>query len=263
MKAPTICLALMQLMLPAMPTQAAIDPANPTVLVTGSNRGIGLGFARFYAAAGWNVLATARRPESAEDLQALQVEYPNVTIEYLDVTDYAGIDALAEKYQGTPIDLLINNAAVLGSLPEQKVGGLDYELFEQVMAVNVFGPLKVSEAFADHVAASEQKRIVALTSGLGSLSLMGRMSGFYYYRMSKAALNMGMLGLKTDLKNRGITVALVAPGMVDTQLLADSGYRGKSLTPEDSVAGMAGIIANLSIDDKPTITNTDGKTIPW
>lgn len=263
MKATAICLALMQLMLPAMATQAAIDPTNPTVLVTGSNRGIGLGFARHYAAAGWNVLATARRPESAEDLQALQAEYPNVTIEYLDVTDYEGIDALAEKYQSTPIDLLINNAAVLGSLPEQKVGELDYDLFEQVMAVNVFGPLKVSEAFADHVAASEQKRIVALTSGLGSLTLMGRMSGFYYYRMSKAALNMGMLGLKTDLKGRGITVALVAPGMVDTQLLADSGYRGKSLAPADSVAGMAGIIANLSIDDKPTITNTDGKTIPW
>ncbi len=263
MKTTTLCIALVHLLLAALPTRAAIDPDNPTVMVTGSNRGIGLAFVTHYAAEGWNVLATARSPEKAEHLKALQAEYPYVTIEYLDVTEHAGIDALAAKYQGTPIDLLINNAAVLGSLPEQKVGGLDYDLFEQVMAVNVFGPLKVSEAFADHVAASDQKRIVALTSGLGSLSLMGRMSGFYYYRMSKAALNMGMLGLKTDLKGRGITVALVAPGMVDTKLLADSGYRGKSLTPAESVLGMARIIADLSIDDQPTITNTDGKTIPW
>ena len=242
---------------------ANVDENSPTVLITGSNRGIGLAFAKNYAEQGWNVLATCRKPESADDLKAVQAEYPRVQIEQLDVTDHSRIDFLADKYKDQPIDLLINNAAILGTLPEQKVGGLNFELFQKVMAINVYGPLKMSEAFADHVAASEQKKIVALSSGLGSLSTTGNMPGFYYYRISKAGLNMAMRGLRTDLKDRGIIVALIAPGMVGTQLLADSGWTGKSLTTEDSVAGMSKIIAALTPEDKGTITNTDGKTIPW
>lgn len=240
-----------------------LNANSPTVLITGSNRGIGLAFAKYYAEQGWNVLATCRKPESAEDLKALQAQYPKLRIEQLDVTDHARIDFLAEKYRGQTIDLLINNAAILGPLPQQKVGELDFDLFQEVMAINVYGPLKMSEAFADHVAASEQKKIVALASGLGSLSTTGNMPGFYYYRISKAGLNMAMRGLRTDLKSRGIIVALIAPGMVGTQLLADSGWTGKSLTPEESVAGMTEIIAALTPDDKGTITNTDGRTIPW
>lgn len=240
-----------------------LDADSPTVLITGSNRGIGLAFAKYYAEQGWNVLATCRKPESADDLKALQEVHPNIHIEQLDVTDHARIDALAEKYREQPVDLLVNNAAILGTLPEQKVGGLDFELFQQVMAVNVYGPLKMSEAFADHVAASDQKKIVALSSGLGSVAMTGKMPGFYYYRISKTGLNMAMRGLRTDLRDRGIIVALIAPGMVGTQLLADSGWTGKSLTPDESVAGMTQIIAGLTLEDKGTITNTDGKTIPW
>lgn len=240
-----------------------LEANSPTVLITGSNRGIGLAFAKYYAEQGWNVLATCRKPESAEDLKALQAKYPKLRIEQLDVTDHARIDFLAEKYTDQPIDLLVNNAAILGPLPQQKVGALDFDLFQKVMAINVYGPLKMSEAFADHVAASEQKKIVALSSGLGSLSTTGNMPGFYYYRISKTGLNMAMRGLRTDLKGRGIIVALIAPGMVGTQLLADSGWTGKSLTPEESVAGMTEIIAALTPEDKGTITNTDGKTIPW
>lgn len=247
----------------ALPAAAEFDLDRPTVLITGSNRGIGLAFAQYYAAEGWNVIATARRPERADELKALQRQFPQVAIEQLDVTNLEQIDALAEAYRGQPIDVLINNAAVLGDLPTQKVGGLDRDAFQQVMLVNVFGPLKVSEAFAEHVAMSEQKKIVALTSGLGSLKLMGQMSGFYYYRMSKAALNMGMLGLRKDLKDRGIIVGLVAPGMVDTQLLADSGYRGKSLTPADSAAGVAQNIAALTAEDPGKPINVDGKVLPW
>lgn len=239
------------------------DPASPTVLVTGSNRGIGLALVQHYAGAGWNVIATCRRPGQAEELNALARQNPKVIVEELDVADHRAIERLAERYRGTPIDLLINNAAVLGELPKQKVGGLDYEQFEEVMRVNVFGPLKMSEAFADHVAASRQKKIVALTSGLGSLALMGKMSGFYNYRMSKAALNMGFRGLRTDLKPRGIIVGLVAPGMVETQLLAESGYRGKALKPAESAAGMAKIIEAMTAEDPGVPINVDGKPIPW
>ena len=242
---------------------SGLNPDSPTVLITGSNRGIGLAFVEHYADKGWNVLATCRNPDTADDLQGLQAQHPNIHIEPLDVTDHDRIDALAEQYRDQPIDLLINNAAILGTLPEQKVGGLDYDLFQKVMAVNVYGPLKMSEAFADHVAASDQKKIVALTSGLSSISRTGNMSGFYYYRISKTGLNMAMRGLRQDLKDRGIIVALISPGMVGTQLLADSGWTGKSLTPQESVAGMTAFLATLSADDKGTITNTDGRTIPW
>lgn len=248
----------------AAPAVAAeLDADRPTVLITGSNRGIGLGFVRHYAAEGWNVIATCRRPDAADELKDVRAEFPNVVIESLDVTDHARIDALAEQYRGQPIDLLINNAAILGGLPEQKIGGLDYDLFEKVMAVNLYAPMKMSEAFTGHVAASEQKKIVALTSGLSSIKMTSKMPGFYYYRSSKAGLNMVMRGMRTDLRDREIIVALVSPGMVDTQLLYDSGWRGKSLTPEESVAGMAAHIAQLTLEDPGEIVNTDGKIIPW
>jgi len=242
---------------------SALDAGSPTVLITGSNRGIGLALARHYAAGGWNVIASCRSPQRADKLTALAENDPKVVVEQLDVTDYSRIDELAAEYSGQPIDLLINNAAILGDLASQKVGGLDHALFQRVMDVNVFGPMRMSEAFADHVAASGQKKIVALTSGLGSLTLMGKMSGFYYYRISKAGLNMAMRALRTDLANRDIVVGIVAPGMVQTQMLEDSGYRGKALSPEESARGLAGIIAGLTADDPGLPINVDGKTIPW
>ena len=236
--------------------------APSTVLITGSNRGIGLAFATWYAEQGWEVIATCRRPGQADDLKALAAEHENLRIEQLDVTSEDQIGALVQSLAGQSIDLLINNAAILGTLPEQSLGGLDYDSFEQTMAVNVFGPLRVSEALADNVEGAGGK-IVALTSGLGSISLMGRMRGFYFYRISKAALNMGWRALRADLKPRGVAVLLVAPGMVDTRLLYESGYRGPALTTEESVAGMAEIIANATLDDAGVPVNVDGKVIPW
>ena len=238
------------------------DSAAPTVVITGSNRGIGLAFAKWYAQQGWNVVATCRRPEQAEDLHALAGEYANLSVEQLDVTREDHIRALAERHAGRPIDLLINNAAVLGPLPEQSLGGLDYDRFEQTMAVNVYAPLRISEALADNVAAAKGK-IVAITSGVASLTLMGRMRGLYFYRMSKSALNMGWRALRTDLKPRDVAVLLVSPGMVDTRLLRESGYTGEALTTEESAAGMAEIIANATLDDPGLPINVDGRVLPW
>jgi NAD(P)-dependent dehydrogenase (short-subunit alcohol dehydrogenase family) len=242
---------------------AGFDPEQPTVLITGSNRGIGLAFARHYAAAGWNVIATARNPAGADELNALASTDPTVVVEQLDVTDLERIHALATDYAGLPIDVLINNAAVLGDLPGQAYGTLDYDQFEWTMAVNVFGPMAMAEAFETNVAASQQKKILTLTSGLGSLTLMSKMQGMTYYRISKSGVNMGMRAIRASLMPKDIIVALIAPGMVQTQLLADSGYRGKALTPQDSAAGMAKIIAGLTLEDSGTPTNVDGATIPW
>ena len=242
---------------------SSFDTNSPTVLITGSNRGIGLAFARKYSAEGWNVIATARKPETAVELQALAASNPRVVIEQLDVTDLDRINELAAAYEGQPIDVLINNAAILGDLEGQQFGKLDYDQFVLTMAVNVYGPMAMAEAFRPHVASSDQKKIITLTSGLGSLTLMSKMQGMTYYRISKSGVNMGMRAIRASLKPEGITVAIVAPGMVQTQLLADSGYRGKALTTEESAAGLYDIINELSIDDSGKPTNVDGAIIPW
>ena len=119
---------------------AVTSPAEAaTVLVTGTNRGIGLEFVRQYAARGDEVIATARNPESATELKALAARYPAVRIEKLDVTDVAAIEALAAKYRGKPVDIIINNAGMLGDVEKQKAGSLDQAEFLAVINANTFG----------------------------------------------------------------------------------------------------------------------------
>lgn len=249
---------------PGVGSGAAADAEPPTFLITGSNRGVGLALARVYAGRGWNVIATARSPGRAGELKALAASNARVSIERLDVTEDEDIERLARRLGDRPIDVLFHNAGILGTpLGKQQFGGLDEDLFEDVMETNVLGPLKLSEALVGNVAASGQKKIIGMTSGLGSLTLMGSMSRFYYYQMSKAALNMGMRALRNDLRGRGITVALLAPGMVDTGLLEESGFRGEALTPAESAEALYGLVEALGVDDPGKPVNVDGKVIPW
>ncbi len=242
----------------AQPAQAA-----PTVLITGSNRGIGFGLVRQYAFKGWTVIATARHPETADDLKAFAAEHPNVRIERLDVTDLASIEAVAEKYRGTPIDVLINNAGILGSIQDQTLGSFDYDTLEQVLDVNTIGPLRVASAFLDHVAASEQKKIMTVTSGLGSMALAQHFGGYYYYRISKAGVNMAMRVLRADVRDQGIVVGLVSPGIVDTDLNRESGNSRKGITPDESARGLVEVIDAMTIESSNAMINYDGGTIPW
>jgi NAD(P)-dependent dehydrogenase (short-subunit alcohol dehydrogenase family) len=173
-----------------------------TVLITGADRGLGLEFARQYAARGDTVIATCRHPEEAAELQALAAAKKTIVLEKLDLTNDAGVRSLATKYHGKPIDVLINNAGILGDRDGQMLGTFSRKGFHDVMDVNAFGPLLVSEAFRDNVVASKEKKIVAVTSGRmasisGAVDLPKRP---YYYRMSKAAMNMGMQALGADLK---------------------------------------------------------------
>lgn len=249
----------------ASPAHAAMPEAgSPTILVTGSNRGIGLALVKEFAAQGWNVIATARKPDKADELKALAKANPRIQVEKLDVTEQSEIRKLAEKYRGVPIDVLFNNAGWLGTpIESQQFGNFDQALFSEVMNTNAFAPLRMAEAFVTNVEASKQKKIIGMTSGLGSMTLMGRMSRFYYYQMSKAAMNMGMRALRNDLMGRGIIVALLAPGMVETDMLEDSGYSGQALTPAESAAGLYKLVAALTIQDKGVPVNIDGKPIPW
>jgi len=247
-------------------TSAVAQDYTPTVLITGSNRGIGLEFARQYTAAGWNVIATARKPKSADELQALADANDNVTIEKLDVTDYDGIDKLSKKYKDQPIDVLLNNAGIFTEREGQLLDNLNYEDFELTMAVNAYGPLKMAQAFVEQLAASEQKKVVTIASGLGSVSMAGRGmgGGMYYYRMSKAAVNMAMVTLRGEVEPRGIIVGIIGPGMVQTRLLEASGFKGQALTPAQSAEAVMLRIARLTPEESGKFYNLNGDNeLPW
>jgi NAD(P)-dependent dehydrogenase (short-subunit alcohol dehydrogenase family) len=233
-----------------------------TVLVTGSNRGLGLEFVKQYAAQGWTVIATTRNPADAKELNSLAAKHKTITVEKLDVTDLDGIKALAAKYKGKPIDVLINNAGILGDVPKQSFGKLDRDVFHQVMDVNVFGAWAVTEAFRDNVVASEQKKIVALTSLLGSITNAG--PGHTYYKASKAAMTMGLRVLGSEMRKQGVIVGIIAPGVADTDMLKEFGYVGPlTVSAETAVAGMIKVIGSLTPEMVKKPINYDGKAFEW
>jgi NAD(P)-dependent dehydrogenase (short-subunit alcohol dehydrogenase family) len=260
---PPVVASLLMGMLPGtgvFGTTELVAADAPTVLITGSNRGIGLELARGYAKKGWQVIATCRKPEKATELQEIAADYPNVAIERLDVTDFEEIDALAEKYRNVPIDVLLNNAGISGGSENQKFGEFNFEAYNKVMAVNVIGPLKMAEAFIEHVEASEQKKIISITSTQGSIART--FGGIYFYRASKAALNMVMKTLSIELRKRGVTVGLVAPGFVRTDFTKGLDFP-MMISPEESAAAVIGVIDNDTIEQSGTFVRHTGEEAPW
>jgi NAD(P)-dependent dehydrogenase (short-subunit alcohol dehydrogenase family) len=236
----------------------------PTTLITGANRGLGLEFVRQYAADGWQVIAGCRDPDQAAELQEL-VARANGAVEPqpLDVADGRSVAELARKLAGRPIDLLVNNAGMGGS-GRETLGQIDYERWQEVLAVNTLGPLRVTEALIDNVAASPRKLVVTVSSGLGSLERLAQQSGTgsglgYAYRTSKAAVNMAMLALAHEVRPRGITVVILNPGWVRT----DMGGPNARLSPEESIAGMRRVIAGLTPADAGRFLSYDGTELPW
>jgi NAD(P)-dependent dehydrogenase (short-subunit alcohol dehydrogenase family) len=243
-------------------SSAALAAEAGTVLVTGANRGIGLEFAKQYAAKGYAVIATARKPADAMDLNALAAADKDVAVEALDVMDLAAIDALAAKYKGQPIDILINNAGITGFPEKQRFGTIDYASFDAVMQTNVRGPLKMTEAFAEHVAASKQKKVMVVTSSEGSIA--GVTSNRQpFYRASKAAVNMVFKNVAIPLKDRGISVALINPGPVDTDMMGAARGRMPLRSTELAVRELSAIMETLTVEKTATFFNFDGTPLPW
>lgn len=237
-----------------------------TVLITGANRGIGFEFVKQYAAKGWYVIAGARDPDGAADLKALSGEYSRITIEKLDVSDVDSIDSLAERLSDRPVGLLINNAGYFGEFGDQAFGTIKHELFDYCMRTNARGALKMSEAFVPHLKAGRYKKIVAITSQAGSFGLdSGGLPGMYFYKSSKAALNMIMRNVAKDLKEQGIAVAVLSPGMVNTagdELPAERRFPGV-IEPPESIAGMIGVIEKLSLENTGSFIRYNDETQPW
>lgn len=255
--------------------------ALPTVLITGSNRGLGLEFARQYAAAGWRVVATCRRPDAATELGELSRTHAAVGLAALDVNDPVQVDRLADELRGTLVDVLLLNSAYLGPQAGQKFGALDYRLFAASFAANATGPLKVAEAFLPHVAASQERKMVFLGSAAASIALLRPPANLYAYRASKAATHLLARYLALELAPRGIRVGLVNPGLADTRGLLDLGPDDQPpedmapilalvragvirlITAAEAVRGMIGVIDRLDEASAGTFRNYDGTPIPW
>lgn len=234
-----------------------------TVLITGANRGLGLEFVRQFGAAGWTVVACSRR--SSAELDKLAAEYPGIAIHALDVTDHAAIDDLAAVLKDQAIDVLLNNAGFYGrvsfadgGVAHQAFGASDYENWQRVLQVNVFGPMKMAEAFLEHVKRSEQKKVVTLSSMLGSMGL-NTIGGMYAYRTSKAAVNMMMHSMGIDLGKQGVTAVALHPGWVRTEM----GGPGAEIEADEAVAGMLRVIAQLGPDNVGKLTAYDGSIMPY
>lgn len=221
-----------------------------TVLITGASRGLGLGFARHYAAGGWCVHACARNPEVAE-----LKDLPNIVRHQLDVTDHRALENLGAALQQEKIDLLINNAGVSGDLGKQRFGVIDYDDWRTVLEVNTFAPVKLAEVLAP--ALPTGGKLIMITSRMGSISDASTDS--YAYRTSKTALNMVTKLLSADLGQRGVVVAALHPGWVQT----DMGGKGAQISVDDSIAGLTRVIENLQANDNGCFKNYKGEVLPW
>ena len=234
-----------------------------TVLVTGANRGLGFEFARQYLGDGWTVIAACRRPAEAAALQELGHKHAPLRIVAMDVTDGDAVARVADQLDGTAIDVLINNAGVFGPNESrdndwrQNFGHIDYSTWADVLRVNTMGPMRVTEAFVDNVAASEQKKVITISSGLGSIAGAG--GGYFAYRSSKAAVNMVMATLAAELAPLDIIVALIDPGWCRT----DMGGGDAHHDPADSVERMKTLIASLTLADTGSFRHHGGNTLPW
>jgi NAD(P)-dependent dehydrogenase (short-subunit alcohol dehydrogenase family) len=228
----------------------------PSIMITSANRGLGLEFVRQYAADGWRVFAACRNPGAADDLHKLARAHA-VTAFPMDVTDLASIRDAAAGLNGEPIDVLLNSAGIIGKAG-QRTGNIDYESWAQVLNVNTLGPLRVTEAFVEHVARSERKLVVTITSGLGSIA-DNTSGGSIPYRTSKAAVNMAMRSAAIDLAPRGIACVLVNPGWVKT----DMGGPSAPLAPSESVAALKRLIAAFGLADSGKFFHYDGREYPW
>ncbi len=229
---------------------------NYQVLITGANRGIGLEFVRQYVADGWRVIACCRDPLNAAALNALAADSGGkVSVQALDVTDFSQIERLALALKNESIDLLINNA---GFYPEGSFGATNYADWGKAFRINAMAPMKMVECFVEQVAGSRLRKIVTLSSKMGSIADNGS-GGSYLYRTSKTAVNMVMKSLAIDLQPRGIAATTLHPGWVQT----DMGGPNALITTEQSVAGMRKVIDQLSTHNAGRFVAYDGQEIPW
>jgi NAD(P)-dependent dehydrogenase (short-subunit alcohol dehydrogenase family) len=217
----------------------------PTVLITGANRGIGLEFARQYAAAGWTVVATAR--QASPELSEL-----GVRIESLDQSDPEAVASFGSKV-AEPLDLFIANAGT--NHPMSPDSAKDVRDWQKMMMINAIAPYQLGKALLPNM--SEQGKMIAISSGMASIGDNG--GGWVPYRTSKAALNMAWSSLALEARKHGVTVVALSPGWVKTRM----GGAAAEITSEESVGDMRALIDRLTIDQTGKFLRRDGSELPW
>jgi NAD(P)-dependent dehydrogenase (short-subunit alcohol dehydrogenase family) len=224
----------------------------PNVLITGSNRGLGLAFVRTALAEGWQVLATVRPTADVTALRALADE-DRLSIHTMDLMDFDTIDRLAETLKGTPIDVLLSNGAITG-IKNTAFGETDYAVWADSMRGNAMAPMKLAEAMADHVAASALKTMFFISSRIGAKPNFGYVS----YRSAKSALSQVVLQVALGLKDRGVIASCAHPGWVATNPATGAG----ALSPDESAQMLWQIITTLTLEDSGKFFDPDGTTLP-
>lgn len=224
-----------------------------TILVTGAARGIGRALCEDALRRGWSVIGSVREAETAK---ALETEFGSqFQALVFDVTNADAI-ARAAAHLDRPIDILINNAGIIG--PErQSALDMDFAGFAETLAVNVLAPLRIAQAFLPHLKRGERPRLMTVSSGMGSMSYAS--SDHLAYRASKAAVNKVTQGLATDLKRFGIAVVSIHPGWVRT----DMGGRGADIEAAESAKGILDIAGKLDLAGTGRFLWYDGSDMAW
>jgi NAD(P)-dependent dehydrogenase (short-subunit alcohol dehydrogenase family) len=222
----------------------------PTVFITGCDTGLGVEFARQYAADGWRVIATCLDPDTARATADIPGD---VTVRKLDMTEGAAIERTAEDLRAETIDVLLSNAGI--GRPHPPFGATDYDSWRRILEVNLIGPLKLAESFVEHVAASEFKVMAFVSSRMGSIGL-NLSGGSYAYRSSKAGLNAVVKSLAIDLAPRQVCCLALHPGWAKTE-------PGARVEVDASVAGMRGVIFRASRHHTGSFLTYDDQLLPW
>ena len=243
---------LLAIILTGLATMSHAAESKGTVLITGANRGIGLALVDQFGEAGYAVIGTARKPANATDLKALGAQ-----VEQLDVTDQASVDALADRLAGKPIDILINNAGIIGHDAREFVE-LDINKLDRTMDVNLYGPLRVTQALLPNVYQGKTRLVVNMTSMMGSVE-MNTWGCCVGYRASKAALNIANKSLSIDLGKQGLTFVVLHPGYVKTDMNQGKG----NYSAEESASGLYAVISGLDKSDNGKFYDFQGKELPW
>ena len=235
----------------------------PTVMVTGANRGIGYEHVAQYAQKKWKVIACARQREKAIDLLQLQDKYgANFIIEELEVTNHNQVDDLSQKYSNTAIDIFINNAGtggpegMPGAMDYQKIDNMNYQIWRDILEVNLLAPFKVATSFHKQISISDKKTLIMMSSDLGSVS-QNTFGGLYSYRASKSGLNIVAKGMSNEWKD--IIVVALAPGWCRTYL----GGAEAEIDPIDSVADQQKMFESLTESDSGKFLDRFGNEVPW
>jgi NAD(P)-dependent dehydrogenase (short-subunit alcohol dehydrogenase family) len=217
------------------------------VLITGANRGVGLALAEHYFDAGWRVIGVCRQP--SEELVRVAAK----VIEGIDVTQPNDVAKLAKMLNDQELDLLVNNA---GLLHDESLGSIDFESIREQMEINAYAPLRVTEALLPNL--KKGSKIANITSRMGSIA-DNDSGGRYGYRASKAALNAFGKSLAIDLRPRGIAVAQLHPGYVQTRMVNFGGL----VSPQEAALGIAARIEALTLESSGSFWHSNGESLPW